>query len=130
MCCGPRVGAGYSADENDYVAFVFEPLRRNVLFIVNQSDHRDCWRWIDDAKRALVVQRDISACYRRSECATGFGHAFNGFTQLPEVFRFVRVAEIQAIRDGQRSRAGAGEIPRRFRNSNFAALAWIERAIE
>ena len=72
--------AGYSADENDYVAFVFEPLRRDVLFIVNQSDHRDCWRWIDDAEGALIVQRDISACNRRSERAAGFGHAFNGFT--------------------------------------------------
>ena len=51
----------------------------HVFFIVNQSDHRDCWRWIDDAQRALIVQGDIAACYRRSERTAGFGHAFNGF---------------------------------------------------
>src|SRR5712691_5441122 len=70
---------GYSADENDDVAFVFEPLRRNVLFIVNESDHRDRWRGIHDAEGALIVQRDISACNRRSECVACFSHAFNGF---------------------------------------------------
>ena len=42
------IDAGYSADENDDVAFVFEPLRGNMLLFVNQSDHRDCGRWIDD----------------------------------------------------------------------------------
>ena len=73
-------------------------LRRN--FIVNQPDHCDCWSWIDDGRGrdalvafflwqlrrrerrrySLIVQGDISTCYRRSERAAGFGHAFNGFT--------------------------------------------------
>src|SRR4026208_1731788 len=118
------------AQENDHIPRVLEPLCGDVLFIIDQSDHRDCWSWIDYAERTLVVQRDISACNRGSERAAGFGHAFNGFTQLPEVFRLVRVAEIQAIRDGQRPRAGTGEIARCFSNSNFAALTWIKRAIE
>src|SRR6516164_8452184 len=124
------IARGHSAGENDHVAFVFEPLRRNVLFIVNQSNHRDCWRRIDDAKRALIIQRNISARDRRSERAASFGHAFNSFTQLPKIFWFVRVAEVQAIRDGQRPRAGAGEVARRLSDSNFAALAWIKCAVE
>ena len=80
LAAASRAAGRLHADENDYVAFVFEPLRRNVVFIVNKSYHSDCWRWIDDAERALIVQRDISACNRRSKRAASFGHAFNGFT--------------------------------------------------
>src|SRR6188768_2744380 len=77
----PSPGAGWlHADENNYVAFFFEPLSCDVLFIVNQSDHRDGWGWIDDAERALIVQRDISASHRRSKRAAGFGHTFNSLT--------------------------------------------------
>ena len=35
-------------NEDDDVAFVFEPLGCNELLIVNQSYHRDCWCWIDE----------------------------------------------------------------------------------
>jgi hypothetical protein len=79
-----------------------------VLFIVNESDHRDRWRGIHDAEWALIVQRDISARNGRSERVACFSHAFNGFTQLPKVFRFVRVSKIQTIRNGERARAGTG----------------------
>ena len=45
----------YRADENDCVASVFEPLRRDVLFVINQTDHRDGGRWIDNSGRALII---------------------------------------------------------------------------
>src|SRR5215470_13008232 len=119
---GPGPGR-LRSHQNDYVTLVFEPLCRDVLFIINQSDHRNGWRWINNAERAFVVQRDISASNRCSKRAAGFGHAFNSFTQLPEIFRFIRVAEIQTIGDGQGSRARAGEIACRFSDSDFAAFA-------
>ena len=69
-----------------------------MLFVIDQSDHRDGWRWIDYAGRAFVVERDIAASYSCAKRPAGFGDAFNGFAQLPEIFRLVRIAEVQAIR--------------------------------
>jgi hypothetical protein len=102
------------ADENDDVARAFEPLRGDVLFFVDQADHRDRRRWIDDAGRALIVKRDVSADDRRAERAARFRCAFDRFAQLPEVFRLVRIAEVQIVGHGERARAGAGEIARCF----------------
>src|SRR5215469_4414883 len=56
--CG---NCGDFADQNDPVPFVLEPLSRDMLFPVNQSDHADGRRWIDHTGRALIVQRNISA---------------------------------------------------------------------
>ena len=52
---GYSAACGYSADENDHVFLVFEPLRGGVLFVVDQANHRDGRRWIHDAGRAFVV---------------------------------------------------------------------------
>ena len=54
------VGArGYStgdfANQNNHVTLVFEPLSRDVLFLVDQTNHSDRWRWIDNTRRTLVV---------------------------------------------------------------------------
>src|SRR4029077_20952417 len=43
-------------DEDDHVAFVFEPLSRDLLFIIHQSHHCDRGRRIDDSSRALIIQ--------------------------------------------------------------------------
>ena len=108
---------------------IFEPLRGDMFFVINQSDHRDGGGRIDNASRVLIIQRNISARHWRPKRATCFCYSFNRFTQLPEIFRLVRIAEIQAIRHSQRARAGAGEISRGFGNGDFAALARVERAI-
>ena len=49
---------------------------------------------------------------------------------LPEIFRLVGIAEVEVIGHGQRNRAGAGEIARRFRDRDPPAFARIERAVE
>ena len=90
------------ANQNDDVPFVFEPLRGDVLFVINQSDHRDRRRRVDNSSRALIIQRDVSTCDGRSKRAACFCHAFNSFTQLPEVFGLVGIAEVEAIRNGER----------------------------
>jgi len=61
---------------------------------------------------------------------TSFGRSFDRFTQLPEVLRLVGIAEVQVIGDGQRLRAGAGQIARRFGDRNLRAFAGIKRAVE
>src|SRR5437870_8532918 len=68
------------ANQNDDVPFVFEPLRGDVLFVINQSDHRDRRRRVDNSSRALIIQRHISSGDRRANCAAGFRYPFNCFT--------------------------------------------------
>ena len=65
---------------------IFEPLRSDMFFVINQSDHRDGGGRIDNASRVLIIQRNISARDRRANCATRFRYSFNCFTKLPEVF--------------------------------------------
>src|SRR5205814_1441078 len=54
---------------------------------------------------------------------------FNRFTQLPEIFGLVRIAEIQAVRDSQWICTGTGKVSRRFGDGDLPAFAWVERAI-
>ena len=69
----------FSNQDND-VAFAFKPLRGDVWFGINQSDHPDGWRWIHHGYGALVIQRHISARNRRTECPACFRYSFNCFT--------------------------------------------------
>ena len=82
------------------------------------------------ARRTLIIQRDIAANNRRAECAARFSRAFNRFAQLPEIFRLVRIAEIQVVGHGERLRARAGEIARGLGHGDFSAFARIESTIE
>ena len=43
------------ADENDFVAGIFEPLSRNVFFLFDQTDHSDGGGRIDHPGRALII---------------------------------------------------------------------------
>ena len=48
-------GTGDLANQNNHVTLVFEPLSGDVLFLVDQTNHSDRWRWIDHTRRTLVV---------------------------------------------------------------------------
>src|SRR6266851_708351 len=121
---------GYSSDEDDRVARVFKPLRRDVLFVIYQTNHGNSRCGIDYSCRTLIIQRDISARDRRAERAASFSNSFHGLAQLPEVFRLIRVAEIQVVGYCERAGARTREIACRLRHRNFGTFSRIERAVE
>src|SRR5690348_6121937 len=47
------------------IAFVFEPLRCDVLGFFNQTDHSDRWSGINRTVRTLIVKADVAS---RNRC--------------------------------------------------------------
>ena len=118
------------AKENDDISGRFEKLGRDMSGILNDADHSDRGRGIDRARRAFVVKTDIAAGDRRIKFPAGLGQALDGLAELEEIFRLVRIAEIQVVGDGQRDGSGAGNIPRGFCNGYLRSFAGILPAID
>ena len=123
-------GGARPSNQNNGVPLILKPLRRDVFLVIDQTNHRHRRGGIDHPGRALIVKRDVASNYRRAERATCLGNSLNCLAQLPEILRLVRVTEVQIVRHRERSRAGTGEISRRFRDRNAPALPRIERAIQ
>jgi hypothetical protein len=122
-----RVGRiDYFADEDDGVAFVFEPLSGDMFWFFNQTNHGDGRCWINWTAGILIVQADVPAGHRGIESAASLGEPANGFAQLPENFRVKWVAEIEIVSRAKRSSACAGEVSGGLRHSDFAAFVRIE----
>ena len=114
------------AEQKDCVALVLEPLCDDVLLLFHQSHHGHGRRRVDRPGGTLVVKRAVAARDRGVESAAGFGQAAHRFFELPEQLRLVRIAEIQIVRHAQWRRAGASQIPRRFRHGDLPAFVRIE----
>ena len=82
---------------------------------------------IDGAGGTLVVEGDVAAGDRRAERAAGVGDAAAGLAELEEHLGLLRVAEVEAVGDAERPRAGAGDVARRLGHGGLAALVGIER---
>src|SRR5437868_9210006 len=82
------------AEENNCIAFVLEPLRGNVLWFFDEADHCDSRRRVNRPGRTLIVETHIAAGHGCVESATSFSQSTNGFFQLPENFRVVRITEV------------------------------------
>ena len=61
------------------------------------------------------------------EGAAGVGDAAAGLAELEEHLGLLRVAEVEAVGDAERPRAGAGDVARRLRDRGLAALVRVER---
>src|SRR5881392_3016052 len=94
------------ADQNDRVPWVLEILGGDMRFFFDQSDHRNRRSWIDYTSRTLIIQRDVATDDRCVERTANLRHSFNGFAELPEIFGFMRIAEIQVICHSQRGCTG------------------------
>jgi hypothetical protein len=72
------------------------------------------------------VERYIAAGDRRAEGAAGIADAAAGLGELEEDMRTLGAAEVEAVGDPQRARAGAGHVARRLGDRRLAALVRIE----
>ena len=67
------------AEQDDGVAFVLEPLRGDVLGLVDEADDGNRGRRINGAGGALIVERAIAAGDGRVESFATFRQAAHGF---------------------------------------------------
>src|SRR5258708_489276 len=82
------------SQEDDGITIIFEPLCRDVFRPLDQPGHRHGWSRVNRAVRALVVQANIPARYRRIKGAASLGQAPYRLAKLPKNFRLQRVPEV------------------------------------
>ena len=94
-----------------------------------QPDHPDDGCRIDGPGRALIVEGDIAARHRGGERAAGIGDAATGFAELIEDGGALRAPEVEAVGNAEGARAGAGDVPSRFRDRGLATFIRVERHV-
>ncbi len=97
-----------------------------ILHAVNDSQHSDRRRRKHRSFRILIVERDVSSGNGRFEGTARISHSAYGFLKNPVDLRFVRIAEIQAIRDGNRFSSAANNVSSRFGNGNLPSFSRIQ----
>ena len=79
-----------------------------------QPDDGDDRGRVDVAPPGLVVERDVAADDRDGERLAGLRHAVDRLRELPHHLGVLRIAEVQAVHEGERDRAGARDVERRL----------------
>ena len=103
--------------------------RQDPRRILQQPDDADDRRRIDRAAVGLVVEADVAAGNRHVERAARLGDSLDRLDQLPHDLGPLWIAEVQAVGRADRDRAGAGDVPRRFRDRQHRAAPGIEVAV-
>src|SRR5512140_439830 len=103
-------------EQVDLVARGLEGGISNVIQILDLAEHADDRRGVDRSIGVLVVETDVTPCYRGLKSPAGIGDASDRFPELPEDLRFIGVTEVQAVRDGDWLGADADDIPGALRN--------------
>ena len=77
---------------------------------------------------ALVVEADVAAHHGDGEGTTGVGHAVDGVGQLAHHARVLGVPEVQAVHEGERSSADAGQVGGRLGHHHGGARPGVDGA--
>ena len=102
-------------------------MNRNIR---KQADAADIWRWLHRAGAVgFVIKRDVAGNDRICKRGTGGGNAFDRADDLAHHIRIFRVAEIEAIGNGERFRAHGGKVAPGFGDRLHAAQFRIRLAI-
>ena len=107
------VGRG-CAEQEDGVALAGERGAERVAGVVEQANGPDDGRGVDGLTLGLVVERDVPTHDGHAQGAASVGHATDALLQLVVDLRLLRVAEVEAVGDGQRRRAGCGDVAARL----------------
>ena len=78
----------------------------------------------------LVVEADVAGDDRRAELLAGRRHAADRLLHLVVDVELLRIAEVEAVGDGERLRAGADDVARRLSDGDGAAGVGVEVAVE
>ena len=93
-----------------------------------QPEHPDHRRRVDRAVAALVVEAHVAAGHRRAERLAGVAHPADRLGELPHHLGPLGVAEVQAVRDRDRPRAGDRDVARRLGDRVHRAQVRVEPA--
>ena len=116
------------AQQVDVVALVL-PAGGNALGdVVDHAEHSDHRGRVNGHIRGLVVKRHIAAGDRDLELQASVGKACDGLAELPHYFGVLGGAEVEAVADGDRGRAGDGDVAVRLGEGEAGALAGVELA--
>src|SRR5258708_10297151 len=115
-------------EKEDHVVFAAEGDFEDAGSVVEDPENADDWRRIDGLAESFVVEADVAAGDRSAEGGASFGEAIDGFAELPHHFGFLRAAEIEAVRGGDRSRSARGHVAGGFGDRVHGAHARIQLA--
>src|SRR4051794_26647163 len=107
------------AGEEDRVAFA--PVARHEADVCDEADAADLGRRVDRPALRLVVERDVSRHDRPIERLARLRDSLDRLCQLPADLAPLGVAEVEAVREGERLAARAGDVARRFEDGGRAA---------
>ena len=116
------------AEQHDREAVGVEVRDGVAVDVVEQADHRDRRRRVDRAAAGLVVERDVARDHRRAERLGRVAETADRLGQLPHDLRLLGIAEVQAVGERERPRAGARDVARRLGHRRDRAGARIEPA--
>src|SRR5690625_997472 len=118
-----------TAEKNERFVRILAKLTGDMGLILDQTDNRNDWCWIDRLLPAFVVETHISTDNRNIKKGTSFRQPADRLLQAVKNLRFVRIPKIQIIGHRQRNGTTASEIAERFRHRDQTAPIGIEIAI-
>src|SRR5262249_5077594 len=120
---------GSRAKQDDCASLVFEPRRRDVTRLFDNSNHSDHRRRIYSAAVGLVVEADIPSGDWCSKNIAGRAHAVDDFAELPHDLRPLRRSEVQTVGQRERLRSAYDQISTRLGHDKFRAFARVRVAV-
>ena len=102
--------------------------RRATLEDIDEPDHADHRRGVDVAATGLVVEADVATDDGDVERPGRFGHAVDRLRELPHHLGVLRVAEVEAVDQGDRPGPGARHIEGRLGHDESRAPSRVEGA--
>jgi hypothetical protein len=123
----PELGEGLAEQVDPRsVARERAPDRQSV--VLDQPEHPDHRRGPDRGRAGLVVEAHVPAGDRGLERTAGVRDPSHRLRELPHHLGPLGVGEVQAVRDRERRRTGAGDVARRLGDRVRGAKVGIERA--
>lgn len=117
------------ADKTEYAA-INRTGTNIVRHFIQDSEHTDCRRRHHGNFSRFIVKTDIATRHGSIELLASFTHSGTSFFEIVVGFRFVRIAEIETIGDGDWFGTDAGDIQRPFSNGMSSAPERIDRRFE
>ena len=111
----------------DDVAFLFEQwIHKMIVDIFNEAQHPDDGSWEDGCFGVFVVKTHVPTCDRSAEDSASVPHSGESFFEGPVYVGFVRVAEVEAVCDGQRLGTAANDVSCRLGDCDLPAAPRVQ----
>jgi hypothetical protein len=114
------------AQHQQHIAVVGEAHRHALADVLDQAEHADDRGGMDGRRAGGVVEADVAARDRDAQFGTAVGEPAYRLGELPHHRRILRRAEVQAVGDGDRGRAGDGHVAVRLGQRQLRALVRVE----